>query len=114
MQRESVNGKSVAADNRVEDDKKRVGAALERLESGRDILRSPDFRCDDIESERTCGCLNLTHLQHDLGIADIAHDCQSAETGDDLAQKLDPLAGKIGRLERQSSDVAARSCQTRD
>ncbi len=31
--------------------------------------------------------------------------------GDDFAQKFEPLAGKIGRLERESSDVAARSCQ---
>ena len=43
-------------------------------------------RLDDIESEGTCGCLNLTYLHHDLGIADIAQECQSAETGDHLAQ----------------------------
>jgi hypothetical protein len=28
-------------------------------------------------------------------IADIAHDRQTAETGDGLAQKLEPLAGKV-------------------
>jgi hypothetical protein len=49
--------------------------------------------------ERTCGCLNLTYLHHDLTIADIAQECQSAETGDHLAQKLDPLAREISRQE---------------
>ena len=83
------------------DDIKCVRAVLdERLKGGRDILSSPDFRtCDDIEAERAGGCLNLAYLQHDQGIADIAQDCQSAETGDDLAQKLDPLARKISRQE---------------
>jgi hypothetical protein len=33
------------------------------------------------------------------------------ETGNNLTQEFEPLAGKIGALERQSSDVATRSCQ---
>jgi hypothetical protein len=39
---------------------------------------------------------NLTQLLHGEGIADIAHDRQAAKTGNDLAQKFEPLAGKIG------------------
>src|SRR5436190_307240 len=93
------NRKPVAVDERVKDDKKRVGAALQRLESGPDILRSRDSRCDEIESERTCGFLRLTNLAHDEGIAAVAHDSQSAEPRDDLPQKFDPLARKISRQE---------------
>jgi len=71
--------------------------ALERLEGRRDILRSPDFECVDFETERAGRRLNLTQLQHAEGIANIAQDRQPTETGDDLAQKFEPLASKIGR-----------------
>jgi hypothetical protein len=43
------------------------------------------------------------------GIAGIEQDCQPPQTGNSLAQKFEPLAGTIGQLERQSSDVAARA-----
>jgi hypothetical protein len=42
----------------------------------------------------------------------MGHDRQPAETGNNLAQQFEALASKIGRLERQASDVAARSRQT--
>ena len=58
--------------------------------------------------------LNLTHLQHSSGTVDIGHDRQPAKTGDNLAQKFESLASKIGLLGRQTGDVAARSRQTRD
>ena len=38
--------------------------------------------------ERAGRCLHLSDLQHGEGIADIAQDCQPAETGDDLAKQL--------------------------
>jgi hypothetical protein len=49
---------------RVDADIKYFGVALERLEGGRDILRSPDFDYGDFEAERAGRCLNLAHLQH--------------------------------------------------
>src|SRR4029077_5546075 len=56
----------------------------------------------------------LAHLQHGLGIAGISYGCQPAKPGENLTQKFETLAGKIGRLHRQSSDVAAWSRQTCD
>ena len=91
-----------------------VRLCLERLEGGSNILCSPDFEWRDFDAERASRGLNLAHLQHGLGIANIDHDCQPAEPGDNLTQEFEPLAGKIGRLDRQSSDVAARSRQTCD
>src|SRR5262249_56457708 len=38
-------------------------------------------------------------------------DRQMAQTGDNLSQEFEPLAGKIGGLGRQAGDVAARSRQ---
>ena len=99
---------------RVATDIKCIRAALERLEGGRDILRSPNFECRDFEAERAGRCLNLAHLQHGGGIANIGHDRQSAKTGDNLAQEFESLASKIGELDRQAGDVAARSRQTSD
>jgi hypothetical protein len=77
---------------------KRFAAALERLEGGYDILRMPDFECDEFETERAgCG-LNLAQLQHGGGITDIGHDRQPAQAGNHLAQKFEPLASKISDL----------------
>jgi hypothetical protein len=59
-----------------------------------------------------CRSSCLTHLQHDLGVLDVAQDRDQAEGGDHFAQKLDTLAGEIGRLGGQSGDVATRSRQT--
>src|SRR6516225_3873707 len=55
--------------------------------------------------------LSFAHFQHRGGIAGIGHDRQMAQTGDNLAQEFEPLAGKIGGLGRQAGDVAARSRQ---
>jgi hypothetical protein len=87
---------------------------LERRESRRDVLCSPDFRCDDLKTE-LAGCgLGFAHIQRGVGIANICQYRQPAQTGDNLAQKLELLAGKIGLLVRQASDVAARARQARD
>src|SRR5262249_52696082 len=45
------------------------------------------------------------------GIADTGQDRQPAETGDNFAQELKSLTGKIDRLVRQAGDVAPRSRQ---
>jgi hypothetical protein len=58
--------------------------------------------------------LNLAHLQHGLGKANISYDCQPAKPGENLTQEFEPLAGKVGLLGRQSGDVAARLRQTCD
>src|SRR5262249_5311008 len=99
---------------RVATDIKRLGTTLDGLEAGHDVLGSPDFRCGDLEPECLGNCLHLTHLQHRGGIANIGHDRQSAETGDNLAQELDSLADKIDKLDRQAGDIATRSRQTSD
>jgi hypothetical protein len=61
-------------------------AALERLEGGRDVLRSPDFEGGDIEAKRARRRLNLVHLLHSGGIVDVGHDRHPAETRHNLAQ----------------------------
>src|SRR5229473_5125258 len=54
-----------------------------------------DFEGGHVETKRAGRAPNLGHFQHGQMIADIAHDRQTAETGDELAQKLEPLAGKV-------------------
>ena len=54
---------------RVADNIKRVGAALERLEGGRDILRAPDFGWDDLKTERASRCLNFALSSHAAGLS---------------------------------------------
>src|SRR5262249_60839334 len=87
---------------------------LEHLEGGSNILCSPDFEWRDLDAERASHGLNLAHLQHGLGKANVSHDCQPAEMGDNFAQEFEALGSSIGRLDRQSSDVAAWSRQTCD
>ena len=72
-----------------------IRAALERLEGRHDILGSPDFRYGGLKAECAGRCLNPASLKRRVGIADIGHDRQTAQTWDSLTQKLDPLAGNI-------------------
>ena len=44
--------------------------------------------------------MSLAHLQDGKGIADIGHDRQPAQIGDNLAQKFKSFGRKIGLLER--------------
>jgi hypothetical protein len=80
---------------------KRVGAdivhlrGLERLEYRRDILGSPDFRCDHIEAKRADRCMSLAQFQHGVGVADIGQDRQRAKTGENLAQYFDALTASV-------------------
>jgi hypothetical protein len=50
-----------------------------------------------LESELTGRRLQLAQLQHGERIADIAHDRQTAQVGNGLAQQVEPLSGKIDR-----------------
>ena len=59
---------------------------------------SSDFDCGNLKAERAGRRLSLAHLQHTNGTAGIGQDRQAAETGDNLAQEFESLAGKIGRL----------------
>jgi hypothetical protein len=61
----------VIVDERFVDDVKRLRAALERIEGGRDILTAPDFHYDDFKSERASCRLHFTYLQHGAGIVGI-------------------------------------------
>src|SRR5262245_52155029 len=72
--------------------------SLKGLEGGCDIFCSPDFQCGGLKSELASQCLNLGHLKQGTG-ADIGQDRKPAETRDDLAQKFETLAGKIGILD---------------
>ena len=94
--RQGVDANQVGDYERVSTNIECVRAAFERLEGGRDILRLPYFRCGDLEADRASRCLSRPHLQHGGGRVDIEQDRQPAKTGDNLAQKFEPLAGKIG------------------
>jgi hypothetical protein len=107
-QRQGVDANAVGDYERVGNDIKGVRAALERLEGRSDILGPPDIERGDFEAKRACCSPNLAYVQRGVGIADIGHDRQPVQTGDELAQKFEPLAHGIGPLARQAGDVAAR------
>ena len=61
------------------------GLALERLEDGRNVLRTPYFQFGDLYAE-FCGCgLNLAQLQHGFGIVNVGQYGQTAKAGQSLA-----------------------------
>src|SRR5262249_27850564 len=78
----------------------------------RNVLRSPDFQRGDIESERAGRGLSLVPFQYGGGIADIDQDRQAVQTGDNLAQDFEALAGKFSCLVGQAGEIAARARQT--
>jgi hypothetical protein len=86
--------------------------SLEGLECGRDIFCSPDFQCGGLKPELASQCMNLAHLQQGAGTTDIGHDRKPTKTGDNLAQKFEALADKIGSLNRQAGHIAARPAKT--
>src|SRR5262249_28774217 len=114
VERKRCDTRAICENETSAHDVKRIRLGLERVECGSDILSSADRKWRDFDAERASRGLDLAHLQHGLGIAKIDQDCQSAKPGDDLTQEFEPLASKISRLERQSSDVAARFRQTCD
>ena len=77
---------------------KGVRATLDRLESGRDVLRSPDFERGDFEAERAGRFLNLQHVQHGDRTAHIGHDRQPAKSGENLTQEFEALQGRSDTL----------------
>src|SRR5271170_5406834 len=107
------NARAVGGNESIVHDVKCISFGFERLEGRRNILFSPNLVWRDFEAERASSGLSLAALLHGCGIAGIKHDCQPAQTGNSLTQKFEPLAGNIGRLERQSSDVAARARKVR-
>jgi hypothetical protein len=87
---------------------------LERVEGGCNVLGASDFESRRIDTKRVCADLNLAHFRRGVGIFNIGQDRQSAQTGHNLAQQCEPLAGKIGVLQGQAGDVTARPRQTGD
>ena len=75
-QRQDVDTNAVGDDERVATDVECVRAGSERVQTGRDILRSLDFRFNGFEPEHAGRCLNLAHIQRGGGIADISDDRQ--------------------------------------
>ena len=71
----------------------------ECLEGGRNIVRSSDFRWNDLEAEVGGRRPNLARLLHCAGKAGISHDRQPADIRKHLTQQFEALANKIGRLE---------------
>ena len=113
-ERERDDARAVGGNECVDHHVKCVGLALECLEGGRDIRRSPDFKFGDFNAEIVGPSLSLSHFQHGLGKADVGQDRQTAQIGTNLAQEFEPFAGEIDPLIRQSSDVTAWSRQARD
>src|SRR5262249_11223911 len=95
-------------------DVKCFGAALKLLEGARNVLLSPDFESGNFETERACHRLDLAQFPVGCGIVHIGHDRQPAETRNNLAQKCEALASKLGMLGGQSGNVAARLRQRGD
>jgi hypothetical protein len=108
------NAYAIRNNELIDRDVKCVRSGLEGLERGRDILGTLDYEWRDFQTEHACRGLGLAHFKHGLGIANIEHDCQPVQLRDNLTQEFYSFAGKIVRLDRQSSDVAARLRKTCD
>ena len=69
-----------------------IDARPESLEGWSNIINSPNFECHGIKAKLTGRRLHFFHFQYRCGITDIGQDCQTAETGKDLAQQFEALA----------------------
>src|SRR5215475_1638640 len=72
-QYQSVEPNPVGGEERVGRHIKCLYAALERLKSGRDILRTPNVARNDLKAEWARDCLNLGQVLHGGGVTAINH-----------------------------------------
>ena len=110
-QRQRINANAVGIYERISWDIKRVRAARERLKRGRNIFGTPNFEDGGIETLNARCLVNSGHVQQVSGIAGIAYNCQSTQTGLSLEQDFDTFGSKICGLARQAGEVAARARQ---
>ena len=68
----------------------------------------------DLDPEPGRHLLDLVHFERHVWNVDVAHHRDASQSRHDLAEKLQPVAGKIGLLVRQTSDVTARPRQACD
>src|SRR6266516_3748789 len=61
--RQNVDANPVGVNERVASNIECIGAALERLDGGHDVLPSPDFQGRGFEAQRAGRCQNLGHLR---------------------------------------------------
>jgi len=64
--------RSVRAQERI--GRKHICASLKRLETGSNILHTPNFQRDHREAERASRCLNLTHVPQGDRIAGLGQN----------------------------------------
>ena len=74
-ERKRHDASTVGVNESIAHNVKCVRLCLERFERGSNILCSPDFEWRNFDAEPASQRLNLVHLQHTLGIADISYDC---------------------------------------
>jgi hypothetical protein len=90
---QGVDAGAVGDHERIRTDIKGLRAALDEcLERGGDILRSPNFKGDDLKAEHSGRGLNFAYLNRDGGIVDIRDMRHTAQIGDDLAQEFELFA----------------------
>jgi hypothetical protein len=106
-----VDANPIAKCGRVGHHIESIRAAPECLKYRRDVFGSPNFGRRYLKPKCAGGCLNLAKLMQSDGIADIGDDRQMAQPRHSLAQKLDPLAGNVGLLEREARNITSWSRQ---
>ena len=83
-------------------------------DGGGNILGTPNLRRRYLDTEGISSAPNDVDLYRRGRVVAVEQDRQPTQTGNDLAQQLEPLAGKLVRLDRQAGDIAARPRQTGD
>src|SRR5262249_5505382 len=106
---QDVDAMPIGVHERVRTKVKCIRALPERLERRCDVLCSPDFGCSDLKAELAGSCLGLAHVQYRGGIANISHDCLTAEIGYGLPQGIKFLSHSIPYLGWQTRGRAPRA-----
>src|SRR5262249_23563614 len=73
-ERQGVDANPVGVHERLATDVKRIRAASEPLESGGNLLGSPNFKCGRFKAKGADRGLNLAHFHHGGGIANVGQD----------------------------------------
>jgi len=114
LQRQRVDPYPVSPRDRIGGHVKSIGAALECVEGGGNLLGSLECESDRFETGRARHFLDRLHLQQRAGTAGVGHYRQAAQARDKLAQQFESFGGQIHALDRQPGDVAAGPRQARN
>src|SRR5262245_51655230 len=91
-----------------------IGAALEPVEGGHDVLGAPNAEWEGLYAELGSGRLNLVRFLDVHRITEVDQNANAAKTRNSLQEEFEPFRCQVGRHDREAGYIASRQRETGD